>query len=368
MSITAPTRDDGVVELPKGEALASQLPVERIPPTSWRRVALISLSCVFIIIALNGMATQWLTVTVPNEGYRRIHTKWAMLENLSQPVDTLILGDSSGAQGVDPELLTKSFGGKSLNLGTVGDMTVVNSAAMLDEYVRKHGAPKRALVVQVFDVWPRNVTGYALAQSRLDADAPALAWFPRHGDPALRREMFLDRNVKLFSESKSLVQSVKDAIRRRTHRRGTGPRPDGFSVTLKPDRNQLNRDVKEHLATIGTMKAEISADNAAALAHLQELSTKYGFPVYVVNAPISERVLQDANFKTGYEKIIGAVSAELQRLGGTLIFPNPQQFPGSEMTNVDHLTYEGAQKYTSELIKEISRLEKGPAATKPQSP
>ncbi len=352
MSTSAPLvdKDPGIDQRPRGEAMASELPGEFIPTTNGRRVGTIILSVLALVFLLNLVVTVWLNKTVPNEGYRKIRQKWSMLEHLQKPVDTVILGDSSGAQGFDPEVVTMNLGGSAINLCTVGDMTVVDSAAMLDEYVRKYGPPKRVIVVHVFDVWNRQITGYAFAQTPLKPSSPAVAWWPRAKDPALQREMFLGRNVKLFSESKSLLEDVKELVKGHKNR-GPGPRPDGFSVALKPDRNQLNRDVKEHLDTAAQIDPSISADNVAALKHMGDLSKRYGFPVYIVNGPISDLVMSDPTFVGAYRKTIDNVAQECARDGEIFLMQTPMQFPRGEMDNVDHLTYAGAQKYTQAAVQ-----------------
>ena len=40
---------------------------------------------------------------------------------------------------------------------------------------------------------------------------------------------------------------------------------DGFSVALKPDRNQFNRDVADHLKTASSITGKIDSDHVYAL-------------------------------------------------------------------------------------------------------
>jgi hypothetical protein len=358
MSINTPIEptEPAIAQRTAAEAIASPLPEDKLPVTSRKRVAVIWVSTALFIIVLNALVTTWLNKTVPNAGYRRIRQKWAMLHGLNQPVDTLILGDSSGAQGLDPEVLSKTLGGKGVNLCTIGDMTVVNSAAMLDDYVHKYGAPKRAVIVSVFDIWPRVMSGYAFGQTPLSTSSPDIAWYSRHGDTGFKEEVFLARDVKLFSESKSLLENLKETIKPAKNQ-GPGPRPDGFSVSLKPDHNQLMRDVRDHLDTAGAMDTSVSEDNAAAAEHILALGRQYHFPVYFVNAPISEDVMRDPAFLKGYQATMQNVQAELSKNGGSVVLPEPMQFADHFMDNVDHLTYEGAELYSARVATELKGLE-----------
>ena len=358
MSINTPIEptEPAIAQRPRAEAAASPLPEDKLPATSRKKVALIWISTALFIIVLNALITTWLNRTVPNSGYRRIRQKWAMLHSLKQPVDTLILGDSSGAQGLDPEVLNKTLGGKGLNLCTIGDMTVVNSAAMLDDYVHKLGAPKRVIIVSVFDIWPRVMSGYAFGQTPLSTSSPDIAWYSRHSDTGFKEEVFLARDVKLFSESKSLLENLKETIKPAKNQ-GPGPRPDGFSVSHKPDHNQLMRDVKDHLETAAAMDTRVSQDNIEAVEHIFALAHQYRFPVYFVNAPISEDVMRDPTFVKGYQATIQNVQAELAKNGGSVVLPAPVQFADHYMDNVDHLTYEGAELYSARVAAELKSLE-----------
>ncbi len=358
MSINTPIEptEPAIAQRPVAEAISSPLPDDMVPTTSRKKVAMIWISTALFILVLNALVTTWLNKTVPNSGYRRIRQKWAMLHSLKQPVDTLILGDSSGAQGLDPEVLSKALGGKGLNLCTIGDMTVVNSAAMLDDYVHKLGAPKRVIIVSVFDIWPRVMSGYAFGQTPLSTSSPDIAWYSRHSDTGFKEEVFLARDVKLFSESKSLLENLKETIKPAKNQ-GPGPRPDGFSVSLKPDHNQLMRDVKDHLDTAASMDTSVSQDNLEATQHIFNLARQYNFRVYFVNAPISEDVMRDPTFVKGYQATVRNVQAILGGNGGRLFLPDPMQFGDHYMDNVDHLTYEGAELYTTRVSNELKRME-----------
>lgn len=319
-----------------------------MPKPSGKRVAVVALSTLLVVAILNFATGVYLQGNTPNEGYRRIQRKWEMLVTMKEPVDTLIIGDSSGAQGVDPELVERAFGGEAVNLCTIADMTVVNSATMLDEYVRKFGAPKRVILVHVYDIWEREMTGYALARTPYSPfeNPEALNWFPVDGGK--KKEWIAGAYMPLFAENKSLMQAGKAFLKGGTPR-GKGPREDGFSVAEKPNPKQLESDLKLHTQNTAEPKG-ISDDNLLALQHMAKLAKEHGFPIYLVNSPLYEKVWQDEPFQARYYKTIDGVEKAIDKDRITYLFRTPQTFPATHMTNADHLTYEGAREFTAKLI------------------
>src|SRR5687768_3258615 len=99
----------------------------------------------------------------PNSGYKIVAKKWDLLTK-APDVDILVIGDSSGDQGIDPDVLKQELGLTAMNFCTVGDMLVLNDAAMAEEYLRTHKPPKMVIDIHVYDVWDRDVAGSAMAQ------------------------------------------------------------------------------------------------------------------------------------------------------------------------------------------------------------
>ena len=76
----------------------------------------------------------------------------------------LILGDSSAAQGVDPEFWTNASGESAINLATIGDATVVNDAWMLETYLERFGRPNKVVIVHAYDIWHRELKQNVVVQ------------------------------------------------------------------------------------------------------------------------------------------------------------------------------------------------------------
>src|SRR5438128_2449200 len=134
-------------------AAMTRLPVEIAGPSTARRL-IGTIGGVLALVALANTAALFVLSRHPvNHGYKVIGAKWELLREQERPVDWLVLGDSSGNQGVVPAVLSERLGGSSLNLCTVGDLLAVNDAWMLETYIGTVGAPRKVLMVHAYDIW-----------------------------------------------------------------------------------------------------------------------------------------------------------------------------------------------------------------------
>jgi len=111
-------------------------PGERLHPTSVGRIVWCACAALALVCAINVWAARALALHPLNQASRVIRAKWSLLMNQKKPVDTLVLGDSSGNHGVVPAILAARLGGTALNLCTVGDLLAVNDCWMLERYIR----------------------------------------------------------------------------------------------------------------------------------------------------------------------------------------------------------------------------------------
>jgi len=91
-----------------------------------------------------------------HKGVNRLWQKWPLLEIQQEPVDWLIMGDSSCGQGLRPDIFEKNFGGNAINLCSIANATVINDAWQLQRYIEKVGPPKNLVLFYVFHIWERD--------------------------------------------------------------------------------------------------------------------------------------------------------------------------------------------------------------------
>src|SRR5207253_10129783 len=140
------------------------LPREAVPPAGWPQILCVWVLVCIIVAGIN-LTLQWSLNRFPiNSGHGLVQAKWNLLKRLPAPIDVLVLGDSSGNQGVVPQLLGAALGGTTINACTLADALIVNDAWMLDLYIRRLGPPKRVILVHVYDVWERDISYDVWAQ------------------------------------------------------------------------------------------------------------------------------------------------------------------------------------------------------------
>jgi hypothetical protein len=323
-----------------------------------------------VTLAINGAAARSLWRHPVNQASRVIRAKWTLLLEQKKPVDTLILGDSSGNHGVIPEVLAARLGGTALNLCTVGDLLAMNDAWMLERYVRDVGAPHRVVVVHTFDVWGRVKNPDAIAQVPL----PFGFWKEARPPAALTltesARVLLDRYVPLYSQDQTISRVLRAP--RRTLSRSFDMDSSGFYHSRRALPNEVMRDFRSKLEQLEEEKEEdpVSAENREALKALSDLGEEQGFDVHVVHSPLYEGLWSREDFRFLHGRLDDAllgIAAPLPRL--RILSGPPVTFPAELMTNVDHLTEEGARIFSESLAARIEETggPASPAAGEPHS-
>ena len=140
------------------------LPQEDFDPATFRRLITTMFAAAAIVVLLNCLAGIYLSDQRGNRGYALIRQKWQLLIDLKEPVDILILGDSTCNQGVVPSVVNNRLGKTSINLCTVGNMLLVNDVWMLDYYLSKYDSLSSVILVHAYDIWSRSLSPVAVAQ------------------------------------------------------------------------------------------------------------------------------------------------------------------------------------------------------------
>lgn len=338
-------------------------PGEILHPTSMRRILGTAAVMLAVAMLIDAVAVWGLARHPLNHGYRVIRAKWSLLMQQRRPVDTLVLGDSTGNQGVVPDILGARLGGAALNLCTVGDLLAVNDAWMLDRYLRTVGTPRRVVVVHAFDVWGRSHNPDAIAQVPLPLGfwndvrpkVPLTAW------ESLR--VLLDRYVPLYSQDQTLSRFIRQP--RRTLARGFDMDARGFLRAHRGLPEEVLKDSAFQIAQVEREKGEdpLSAENEEALDVLAKLGEEHGFDVYVSHSPLYEGLYADPGFQhhlARLDEALAAIAATHPRLR-PLAGP-PKTFPAEQMTTVDHLIEQGAHAFTESLAERIEAVSRPPAS------
>ncbi|AOY84337.1 hypothetical protein BJP36_34850 [Moorena producens JHB] len=335
-----------------------QLPEEIIGSANRRGVLLSLLGTLILVILCNFAAKWYLNDHRPNRGYWLVKEKWEMLLGLKQPVDWLILGDSSCNQGVVPSILNERLDVTSINLCTIGNMLSLNDAWMLEKYIQQSGAPKNVLIVHVYDVWHRGINFPLLARV-------PLSWgYWQELEPPLKIRLrgpgilFIERYFPLYSENKSLSLWFRFPLDTFKEVRSYNIEEDGFMVWEKPNPSYVEAQKESHINFARNNQFNLSPYNRQALERIVALAEEYGFNVYLANSPMYEGLYEHEDFQAYFNQLqetLGAYAAKSERVH--YIFREPMTFPKEQMENADHLIYSAAKVYTNELVSEILSLQ-----------
>lgn len=324
-------------------------------PRARRRLALTLCGALGAFVVINAAASAFLERRSANLGYSLIRTKWAMLLSLKKPVDWLILGDSSGNQGVIPEILEAKVGGSALNLCTIADMLTVDDAWMLETYLSRFGAPKAVVLVHVYDLWRREPNLSVLAQAPLGWRARRRLE-PRIG-LSFRQELdwWLNHNAVLYAENVTLSTLLKDPRLLFTH-----PRPlpkiglSGFMAVTAANPARVEEQREGHAQFVRQNKFRVSELNRLGLEEILALADKYDFDVYFAQSPLYEGLYRDEGFREYFDQVqrmLGAYALRNPRFH--LVFHAPILFRKDQMENADHVIESAARDYTSRLASQL---------------
>jgi len=329
------------------------LPSEISKPINRRQFALVIVLALFVIFATNAIISFSGVVDRIDGGGRIIEKKWGILSSLDQPVDWLILGDSSADQGVVPTRIEESLGGRAVNLATVGNLLAVNDVWMLDEYIENHGAPNNVVIIHVYDMWRRD------AETSAFAKVPLTPGYWRTGTPSLpftiseSAELMAFRYLPLFQSQNLIKKLMSDPGKIKIPPRTI--QSNGFTPVADPQPTTVEFDYSVHKSFYSQEQFELSEINRQALERLVELADEYEFDVYIANSPIFDGLKVDAKFQTYFTNVQDLlINLDVRSPYIHFVLCETPSYPKELMTNVDHLILEGALSFTDTLAKSIA--------------
>jgi hypothetical protein len=352
-----------LLDMPSKTALAVPItpPAEKLPPAN-KRTILVELLAVLVLLAvINVAAIQYLESHTSNYGYWVIHHKWQLLKKQDTPLDWLILGDSSANQGVIPGIITAETGKRAVNLGTIGNMLMVDNLLMVQHYLERFDHLEKVVIVHVPDMWNRDFDPYLLAQVPLPWgywNEYEIARRYVEAEEGIERYFFMDRYLPLYSQNRSLRRNIYTALTA-----WQSPFDQGYALDESghfPAENAEPERVRLGAIDLAQFAAEnefrISEENLAAMDQLFRLAEERGFDVYIFNSPLYEGLLQEPAY-LGY---LEAQHGEMENLSAGYsrvhYIRRVAAFPAELMQNPDHLTTLGAEQYTRWLIGELENI------------
>ncbi len=332
---------------------------ERLKPSSSQEVVLNLLGTLAFFIVLSILANGFLNYLITKRSFFLASYKWNLLTNLKQPVDWLVLGDSSCNQGVIPEVLSQELDGTAVNLCIFGPLLVFNDAWMLEQHIQQVGPPKNVVIIHVYDLWERDIGDETFAHlSRIPLPPETLQSFTPSLELNLGHKLqwFSFRNLHLYTSSETIADFLRDPINTFKGGREFAVTPSGFMPKYTPNPLDVKEDVADHLNDIEGKKFTISEINQRSLQAIHDLAETYEFDVYFMSSPLNEDLYENPKFrryvrqiKRGLEDFIGS-SDRLH-----VVMDKPITFDINQMENTDHIIESAAQIYTRKIAAQIAR-------------
>lgn len=330
---------------------------ETIAPSSKSHVAVTLAVALMVVAGLNVAALFYLRAFPRNRTYWLVEQKWRKLETLSEPVDWVVLGDSSGNQGVRSDVWSATLNGSSANFCTVADMLALGDAWMLERYVERHGPPKGgAVIVHAYDMWHRPVSDGMRGQLLASVPLPWGFWERLTPPVSLgARDMvslLASKHLPLYSQNTTLANILLGADW--LHPPHFQLDASGYMAHLDANPEAVQKDAEVHLEFVRKHTFKPSAPNLAALLRIRELAEKKRFHVYLATSPLFADLTHDLFWRRYFVKVRKLLE---QSAAGSpflhFVLKIPVTFRADELENVDHATHESAAAYTQALANSI---------------
>lgn len=321
------------------------LPSEQIPRFTFWKLLQMTVGMIILLAIINLAAYCYLQRYNPNKAYALIQHKWQLLQR-SPAVDWLILGDSSGNQGIDPTLFHQEKSAKAINVCTIADLLVVNDLWQLKAVIQQGKTPKNILLVHTYDIWQRThiPTGYASQIPAINTDFPLAEYAISIPKRTLMNALPL--NFQRASLGHILQHPSQWG------KRNYAWEADGFERIEQADRVEVERDTKAHLEFVKDNDFKISTINEKALIALAKLARTEQIKVHLAQAPYHDGLAKNEDF----QKYLGQVEMYLMdfcKQNEWIYMTDYQTFSASEMENADHVTMEAAQEFTRGILRQI---------------
>jgi hypothetical protein len=350
----AQNRPDGI-----SERLYKQLPGEITSSPSNRDVLFNVLGPLLIVFVINFIARWYLDHYPINRGYWLVRQKWEILQAMPEPVEWLILGDSTGNQGIIPTKLQNELGGTSVNLCTTGNTALLDDVWMLEEYIEKFGPPRNVIIVHAYNVWPRTTAPVMIAK------IPRPWGYWRKFSPVPKFSIrdyvhiFLSRYMPLYAENTTVIRvlhlgihSPQNLLRDRFHLE-----PDGYMKLAQANPRNVELDSRQQIKSVENRKNDFSLSdiNQASLDQIVTLSERYHINVFITNGPIYEGLYENKDFQAYFSEIQRELDRFAEQSKYVHYLSTPLTFSSNQMENTDHVIHSAAEEYTEMLALEIAK-------------
>ncbi len=315
---------------------------------TWLRNIAIVLCSLGVLGLMEWGARRYLSVYDIN--YKLLREPWQDLHGMSQPVQWLILGDSSGKYSVSPAAFEKAFTGAAWNLCSVRSRSLLENLLMLEFYMGKFGAPKNLVICRAPDSWFTGYSEEGLLKiplrvdewNRLDSPSPvSLSGFLPH---------FLNRYLVLYGESAFLKKIILSPWNRPVQHYHSG---QGQLIAMTHDPTIFDSHFKTQVDNDLLEKTEV---NEVCLKKIADLAAQGHTNVYLCMGPIYDGLLPLPQYSSQYP-LVQQRLARFSKINPYVHYiPPGPVMPKSFFHSLHHLLKPNSDIFSERLTTEISAL------------
>lgn len=305
-----------------------------------------------IILIERALSNTYWNIPETDSLYQRIKQAKAAA-TFGPRYDILILGDSTGEEGVIPKLLEQQTGKHGYNVATTNYEASVADVYLLEEYLDHHPAPQGIIVVRAIiglsfktpyglirEFFERPDIGWFLFEKGFFTPEQLLTSFASGAIPSFGRQYHLHR--VLFSPTAAI--SVSMILESPVFK------ADGLNLGyLRNDHVQSASDVQRAVKDAHQSANEGGnvplAENLALLTRLCEVATEHRIPAIFVSSAYMADMKTDPVFMNSIQE---ASTDVRQALAGMpdCTWHGPEALPSAALSDLIHPNNTGAILFT----------------------
>ncbi|MFI5349412.1 MAG: hypothetical protein ACHQ2Z_07705 [Elusimicrobiota bacterium] len=277
---------------------------------------------------------------VPNTSYGFLQGALHELRSLKSPVDWILLGDSTSNTSVRPESLCPRLGVTCLNLSTVGDLSLVEEAWLLELYLRRFPPPHRVIMTHAFPAYgispisDRLEKGFDVGLKDIEDLKPR--GFSRFSPQWWR--WLGDRVAPCRFMRAELAESLEE-----------------IAEDFLPEAKPVPGPPQSPFSWRRSDYEPIAAGNREALEAIAEMAAARGFPVDIVDSPVSDLLLRHPSDVAARGSVKKDLIAFCRRHEGFTFIANlPESYPASMMLRRGSLIHAGhpaSVRFSAKLLE-----------------
>jgi hypothetical protein len=320
----------------------------------------ITIMTMLLVVVSMGLLSYWYLqlqpdTTVIDGGIVRAIEEWHGIEELSEPVDTIIMGDSVALYNFSPGPFADRLGGRVLKLGNNAASSFLMDAWMLNAYIDRFGPPRNVIIV-------RSTVAYSYSHSLEYMQMMPLSWgfWNDYGvSPDWKKGELLNLWINKYLVLYSDIDILRDRI---SHPQSLF---DHTVKSVQPTNEYVSGDSRQP-ETLDADNLEPDflffpfspcKDTDNALKNMSELARSKHFQLYFCLQPEWDEVfydgMRDNQIQTQLDYLNGFTDSRYVHIANL----NPQVFGKSQFQNPQHLRPETDKLYTEAYTEAIAEIQ-----------